>query len=277
MTALVRGMELSLSGHRRSALLLAALLSVIAPALSVAQSVTPPENDTLNRLVGEAAAKGLPSAPLTRKIQEGLAKGVDPKRIELVVRQMTTNLEAADRLVRELEPGAAGGGRDASVTLLAESLGTGVTSDEVRELRRVAQPTSAGGQPQMSAEAVASAAKGLSFIKEARLPMTEGTAVIAEALKQGFRSHEILDLGREVKRREGDYRGGRASLRALRDAIARGERADQLFRDTRVDATDRPAAARPQAPVDRPAARPEAPQRPDQPVRPERPSGTPAR
>ena len=40
------------------------------------------------RVADEAAAKGLPTAPLTNKIREGLAKGVDPRRIEQVVRQM---------------------------------------------------------------------------------------------------------------------------------------------------------------------------------------------
>ena len=102
---------------------------------------------------------------------------------------------------------------------------------------------------------------------------------MAEAMRQGFRSQEILDLGREIKRREADYRAGRASLRALRDAIARGDRPEQLFRDARVETTARPAAARPDAtrpdaPVERPVARPETPQRPEQPVRPERPATT---
>ncbi len=272
MTGSVQRMESWLSGRKLTALLLVGLAGLAAPALSAAQSVSASEREALNRLVDEAAAKGLPAAPLANKIQEGLAKGADPKRIELVVRQMATNLETADRLVHEIEPAAAGAGREASVTLLAESLGSGVTPDEVQELRRVAQATLSTDKPPMSAEAVASAAKGLSFIKDARLPVADGTAVMAEAVKQGFRSHDILDLGREVKRREGDYRAGRASLRALRDAIARGDRREQLFRDSRTGAVDRPASTRPERPVDRPAGRPETPQRPEQPVRPERPS-----
>ena len=272
-----RRTESWLSGHNLKALLRAVTSVVVvcvslgglaSSNLSAAQSVSASDREALDRLVAEAAAKGLPAAPLTNKIQEGFAKGADPKRIELVVRQMATNLETADRLVREIEPASAGAGREASVTLLAESIGSGVTPDEVRELRKTAQVS---GKPPMSAEAAASAAKGLSFIKDARLPVPEGTAVIAEAVRQGFRSREILDLGREVKRREADYRAGRASLRALRDAIARGDRPDQLFRDSRTDAVERPAATRPETQVDRPAARPEAPQRPEQPVRPERP------
>jgi hypothetical protein len=202
---------------------------------------------------------------LANKIREGLAKGVESARIELVVRQIALHLEMADRLIRELQP-SGGAGREAVVSLLAESFGSGVTTDEVRLLYREAQTP---GAPS-SLEQVAGAAKGLAFIKEAKLPVADGTAVIAEAVRHRFRSHEILDIGRDVKRREADYRSGRSSLRALQDAIARGDRLDQLFSAARADAIDRPAAARPEAPVDRPdrPGRPEPAPRPEQPERP---------
>ncbi|HEY5550979.1 MAG TPA: hypothetical protein VIK52_03765, partial [Opitutaceae bacterium] len=127
------------------------------------------------------------------------------------------------------------------------------------------------GKPPVSPEGLAGAAKGLSFIKEGRLPVAEGTAVMAEAVRQGFRSHEMLDLGREIKRRERDYREGRANLLAVRDAIARGSRLDQLFRDSRAGIVDRPAATRPEPTATRPepVTRPERPQPPERPARPE--------
>ena len=91
-------------------------------------------------------------------------------------------------------------------------------------------------------------------------------AVMAEAVRQRYRPFDMQDLGREVKRREADYRSGRASLRALRDAIARGTRPDVLLRDSRSVVVERPAAARPATdrperttPIDRP-------QRPERPV-----------
>lgn len=254
--------------------LLVVLTGLAAPCLSAAQSATAPDRDALLRLADEAGAKGLPVAPLTNKIREGLAKGKDPKQIEGVVREMTMNLEVADRLVREVEPSARGAARDGAVTLLAESLLAGVTLGEVRELRTQAQ---APGRPPMSSDSLASAAKGLSSIKDARLPVAEGSAVIAEAVRRGFRSYEVVDLGREIKRRESDYRAGRASLAALRDAIARGERPDRLFTNSRpaaeaTPATERPAATRPEGTVDRPATRPERPQPPERPQRPETPA-----
>jgi hypothetical protein len=258
------------SGNSRALLRVVAFVVALAvPAVCAAQAVSASNREaleTLTRVAEEAAAKGLPSAPLTSKIQEGLAKGVDPKRIEAVIRQMSAHLEAADRVVREIDPSAVAASREASVTLMAESFGGGVTPDQVRDLRRLSHPPAAG-KPPASADTVASAAKGLSFIEEARLPVPEGTAVMAEAVKQGFRSNEILSLAREVKRHQADYRAGRASLTALRDSIARGNRPEQLFRDTAAP-VERPATAtRPDAPVERPAARPEAPQRPEPPTR----------
>jgi hypothetical protein len=222
------------------------------------------EVDALLRHADEAAAKGLPSAPLANKIREGLAKGHDPQRIEAVVRQMASQLEAADRLLREMDRRAADPGGEAAVTLLAEALGGGVTADEVRQLGR-----QAAGAPSIPADAIASAAKGLAYIREASLPATDGAAVIAAAVRQGFRPHEVLDLGREIKRREQDFVAGRATLGAVRDAIARGDRPEQLFPDSRPEIVERPAATRPAAP-ERPA-RPERPERPETPQRPERP------
>ncbi|HKY22022.1 MAG TPA: hypothetical protein VJM31_12465 [Vicinamibacterales bacterium] len=245
----------------RVALLLIGMTFAV-PHPSLAQSV-----DDLRRLADDAAARGLPAAPISNKIREGLAKGVPPQRIELVVRQMTLHLENADRMVREMYPATGRPARDAAVTLLAESFGSGMTFDEVRELNRQSQ---ASGKPPISADDLASAAKGLSFIKEAKLSVADGTGVIVEGMKQGFLSHQILDLGREVKRREGDYRTGRASLRDLRDAIARGDRPEQLFRERRVEPVERPATMRPGTAVERPN-RPEAPQRPQPVERPQRP------
>jgi hypothetical protein len=266
--------------------LLICLCSVVVPATTWAQVVSPADRDTLVRLrverggraedveallrrVEEASTKGLPAEPLTNKIREGLAKGADPIRIDAVVQQMVVHLETSDRLLRELA--APGQGRGANLTLLAEALGGGVTPEEVREISRTAQT---GGAPVTPVALVApdrlvSAAKGLSFIKSARLSPDDGTAVMVEATRRGFRPSELLELGRDVKRRERDYQVGRANLRALRDAIARGDRPEQLFPGSRAETAERPAT-RPEAP----AVRPEPVERPERPQVPERPQPT---
>jgi len=231
------------------------------------RGVSADEAAALLRPVDEAGAKGLPVAPLTNKVREGLAKGVDPKRIDTVVRQLAGHLGTADALIRELNL-AAGPVRDEPVTLLADALAGGVSTDEVRELRRQAQPAAT----LLPSDSLAGAAKGLSLIKSASLPAAEGTAVMAEAVRHGYRAHEMLEVGRQVKRRERDYRDGHASLRALREAIARGERPEQIFTATRA-AAERPSATRPDAATERPA-RPATPERPVRPERPERPQAT---
>jgi hypothetical protein len=266
MMDLGRGTALSSSVSRRPCVattVIAILTAVMLPGVCIAQDV-----EALNRVAVEIAAKGLPSAPLTNKIREGVAKGIDPKRIEVVIRQIGVQLESADRLIREMTD-ASGSTRQAAVVLVAESLGSGVTVEQVRDLHRLAQTDARKPVP---ADAVASAVKGLSIIEDAKLPVADGTAVMAETVKHGFRSNEILDVAREIKRHETDYRTGRASLAALRDAIARGNRPEQLFRDSQSPAVERPAATRPERPLERPAARPDT-QRPEQPAA----SGRPAR
>jgi hypothetical protein len=215
--------------------------------------------EVLIHVADETSAKGLPAESLTNKIREGLAKHVDPKRIEPVLRQMASDLETANRLVRDLvSPPVALAGRNAAITLLAESLTSGLTPEEVRQLDREVDQTG----PMLGAESLSAAAKGLALIKDARLPVTDGSAVIAEAARNGYGAGDLVDLGREVKRRERDYQSGRATLRALRDAIARGDRLDQLFRDGRTPAE--------RVDLTRPAERPERPSRPETPQRPER-------
>ncbi len=270
-------------------LLLIVFIALLAPRETAAQTPSASERDTIVRLhverggraeevepllriSDEAARKGLPIAPLVNKIREGLAKNVALPRIEAVVRDIAGNLETADRFFRQLTPELPMQRREAALTLLGEALASGVTSEQVRELAR---QTETPGRVQ-SADALASAAKALSLIKDARLPVADGTAVMAEAGRQGFRPDQLLDVGREVKRREQDYQAGRASLRSLREAIARGERPEQLFRD-KPTAPERPTATAERPAEDRPVTRPERParpeaQRPDPAARPEPPT-----
>jgi len=253
----------------KTALTLALLMVCgVAPPVAAQSAESRPglqagRSDVLQRLVDEAAAKGLPSEPLTNKIREGAAKNVDPKRIEAVVRQLLGQLETAERLIRENNAASEAATRNASIALLGEAIGSGVTEGDVRDLRRVAEQA----RRPLNADGLANAARGAGFIREAGLPPDDGLAVIGEAVRQGYQSIDVLNLGREVKRREADYRSGRASLRALRDQIARGERPEQLFRAERPETVERPAGARTDTPV-----RPERPARPEPPVRPERPA-----
>jgi hypothetical protein len=264
------------------------VLALAWPAVTTAQSITAAERDALVRqvvarggqpgdldgllrVVDQAVAASLPSTPLVNKIREGLAKNVAVARIDPVVRRLAADLGTADRLVRDLVPGSGGASRQAAVGQLGEALSSDVTPEEVRSLFEALAGTSAA-----SAGRLASAARALAFIKDANLPAADGSGVVAEAARRGFRDDEIVDLGREVKRRELDYQSGRATLQALRSAIARGERPEQLFPAIRPDTVERPA--RPDVTPERPVrpervepTRPTPVERPSLPERPQRP------
>jgi hypothetical protein len=178
--------------------------------------------------VSKAGERGLPTESLLNKMREGLAKGVEPRRIDPVLRQMTSQLESAHEVLEEAKGrGIAEGNRQRALETLAEAFSRGATVDEVRELSRLSQE----GRHKATQEELAAGAKGLAVMKEGRIPSKDGTALVGEGIKQGYRSSELMDLGREVKRRGSDFEEGRASLKALREQVSRGERSDRLFKD----------------------------------------------
>ncbi len=259
--------------------------------LRAAQGHSADDLKPLLEQVNQAGERGLPVESLANKVKEGLAKGIEPKRIDPVLRQMTSRLESAHEVLQEAKGrGIADGNRQRALETMAEAFSRGATADEVRELSRLSQE----GRHKATQEDLAAGAKSLAVMKEGKISSNDGTALVGEGMKQGYRSSDLLDLGREVKRRGSDFQEGRASLKALREQVRRGERSDRLFKDEdrsgsgrgsgggrgdrddrgdrggredsdreRVDRSDRP---------DRSGRsdRPERIERPDKPERPER-------
>lgn len=210
-----------------------------------AESLTAQDRDAITRLgsaqgrseneisplldhVSKAGERGLPTESLLNKVREGLAKGVEPKRIDPVLRQMMSRLESAHEVLQEAgSRGMEEGNRQRAIETMAEALSRGTTVDEVRELSRLSQD----GRHKATQEELAAGAKGLAVMKEGRVPSKDGTALVGEGMKQGYRASELLDLSREVKRRGSDFEEGRASLKTLREQVRRGERSDRLFKD----------------------------------------------
>lgn len=176
-----------------------------------------------------AGERGLPAEAFANKIKEGLAKGVEPKRIESVLGRMIGDYEQARDVLKEAQMKGVTEGRAGRRTLdtLAEAIARGATADEVRNLGRSGQ----GGGKRIDQDALASGAKGLALMKEAGISAQDGADLIGEGLRRGLRSSELIDLGREVKRRGRDFREGRTSLQRMRERLARGERGEGLFRD----------------------------------------------
>ena len=180
--------------------------------------------------VSKAGERGLPTEALVNKVREGLAKGIDPGRIDPVLRQMTSRLESAREVLDQAKGhGMAEGNRHRALETMAEALARGTTVDEVRELARMSQE----GRHKPTQEDLAAGAKGLAVMKEGHIPSKEGTALVGEGIRQGYRPSELMDLGREVKRHGSEFEDGRASLQQLREQVSRGERGDKLFREDR--------------------------------------------
>lgn len=199
--------------------------------LRSAQGHSAEDVNALVEQVIKAGEKGLPTEPLANKVKEGLAKGVEPKRIDAVLRQLVTHFESAhDILLESTTKGmvdSAQGNRQRALEGLAEGLSRGATAEEVRELARTAQ----GVGSKVSQESLASGAKSLAILKEAKIPTKEGAALVAEGLRQGFRSTELADLAREIKRRGPEFQQGRLSLQNVREQVSKGQRADRIFRE----------------------------------------------
>ena len=228
-------------------ILAAVCLSAVDPAW--ADSISIQDRDEIARLrsargfaaeemsplleqVNMAGERGLPVEPLANKVKEGLAKGIDPKRIDPVLRQMVTHFESAQEVLREAGTrGVAEGNRRVAVETLAEAFSRGATAEEVRELTRLSQD----GKQRVTQESLAAAAKSLAVMKEGKIASKEGVALVGEGMRQGYKPSELLDLSREVKRRGGEFREGRANIRSLQERVRRGERGDRLFRNEHGD------------------------------------------
>ncbi len=231
----------------KGVILAAVCLSAVDPAW--ADSISIQDRDEIARLrsargfaaeemsplleqVNKAGERGLPVEPLANKVKEGLAKGVDPKRIDPVLRQMVTHFESAQEVLREAGTrGVAEGNRRVALETLAEAFSRGATPEEVRELTRLSQD----GKQKVTQESLAAGAKSLAMMKEGKIASKEGAALVGEGMRQGYKPSELLDLSREIKRRGGEFQSGRASIQTLREQVRRGERGDRLFRNEHGD------------------------------------------
>ncbi|WP_447977462.1 hypothetical protein [Candidatus Nitrospira bockiana] len=242
------------------AAVLTLVFSLASAAVGQAEPISPQDRGEIERLrtahnrpaedveallgqVTRAAERGLPDEPLLNKVKEGLAKGVEPKRIETVLRDMAARMETAQAVLDELgrREGPADSGRRRAVEMLADAMARGMTADDARELVRQTREA----KIRTSEEAFAAAAKGVAVMKEAGVPFKDGASLQAEALKQGFRSADLLELAREIKRRGREIQDGTLSLTQVQDAVRRGERPERIFRGAGSDRSGRGSGDRP--------------------------------
>lgn len=235
MTMWVVSLALALGGAHVSAESLSTHDREEVNRIGAAQGRSAGEIDPLLEQVSKAGERGLPTDSLLNKVKEGLAKGIEPTRIDPVLRQMTSRFEFAHEVLEEAKArGVSEGNRQRALETMAEAIARGATKDEVRELTRLSQES----RHKVTQEELAAGAKGLAVMKEGRIPSKDGTALVGEEMRQGYGASEILDLSRQVKRRGSDFEEGRASMQQLREQVSRGERGNKLFREDRSGSGD---------------------------------------
>jgi len=234
--------------------------------IATAQGRSP---EDIRRLIEQAElveAKGLPPEPILDKIKEGLAKGVDSRRLDPVLSKMSANMQTADNLIKETSKmPVTPSNRTRALEVLSEALGRGVTPDEVRAISKAA------GESQHP-ERLAYGAKGLALIKEGGVSVGAGQSLMASGLRGGLDSSTLLDLAREVKRRREELRDNPTRLRDIQNSVERGDRLEKIFGDGRTgrDAGQSERLERGNSGQNA-IERPDRQTRPDRPERPERP------
>ena len=139
----------------------------------------------IEALVQEAAAEGLPVAPLIQKALEGSVKGVAPDRIVQTVRIFRAELRDAHYLLASVRPNTPV--EEADIVAVAFALHRGIRPVEVRELLEVAPEEARDVALQIAADI---AARGYSPEQASRL--------VADAIAQRLTPSQLMALPRFV-------------------------------------------------------------------------------
>ena len=140
--------------------------------------------DQVAAVAADAAARGLPTAPLANKALEGWEKKVPAPRIVSVLEQFAARMGNARDAVRAAgvpnPPGEV-------VSAAAEALGRGMTPVQVGDVAR------AGGGTTLSA-GVAPGLRVASALSAQGMAMSQAVQVVTQAMRQGRSVSQILDL-----------------------------------------------------------------------------------
>lgn len=163
-----------------------------------------PVRQRLEETVGRAAAAGLPADVLVAKVREGLAKGVDPGRIEAAVGRLADSLAAAQRFVGERRPGKASG---SLVRAVAEARLAGLALPALEALVPVEGPEPAAQR----------AVEVLTDLSLRGYPTERALPVVRDVLARDAGALERLPAALETIRKDHGLSHAEAA-----DALARG-------------------------------------------------------
>lgn len=150
------------------------------PGLAVIEAIT------------QAARDDLPTEPLLQKAMEGLAKGVSPERIAVVVEHRARTLREARALLDIASPDVPGHqpGRDRAIHALADALFQGASRDDLaRTVRRVRSDKGAE-----SARWVEAAADAVAGLMSSGIPSKEAADLATLKLRQSSVPAEMRQL-----------------------------------------------------------------------------------
>jgi len=129
----------------------------------------------------DAAARGLPTAPIADKALEGWAKRAPAPRILSVVEAFAGRMSDAQTAVRAAGAGAPSGD---VIAAAAEAMGRGMTAGQVQDVVR-AGPTAA---------AVAPALRVASALSAQGMQMSQAVTVVSAAVREHRSTEQILDM-----------------------------------------------------------------------------------
>jgi hypothetical protein len=142
-----------------------------------AAGISSSETAVLTAVIDDADAKGLPLEPLIEKIEEGIVKGVSTPTIVAAVRRQMEALEYVKTLLPTVNSIA---GAQESWIIIADSLGQGLSRDELRNFLAQA--------PESPVPMLAIAVENLSLLQQIGIEPDDTLAI----LKTGL-GHKSLD------------------------------------------------------------------------------------
>lgn len=156
---------------------------VATPVVVAARAQTvldPATRDSVNAIVAEAEARGLPTEPLYTKALEGVEKGADGARIRARVRALFDRLEDASAALRPAVNAA-------ELMAGADALAAEVPRGALRELRRLSPGRS-----------TAVPLGVLTQLVSRGVPKDQATATVLRLLRRGGGEQQLLALERSV-------------------------------------------------------------------------------
>lgn len=150
----------------------------------------------IDDVLASARKAGIPQEVLITKALEGAAKGVSGDRVVQALQAYSQRLQRADRLL-------GGSARGPLLVAAADALQKGVDPNAVRDVGRAA-----GGDPLPLVV--------LGDLRDAGVPVGQAVQVVRQAIQQGRRGDQLLDVSAEVRRH---IRAGKPPGQAAQEVV----------------------------------------------------------